>query len=245
MTPGPWLEVDLGPGVRAGFTTTGLGNLSTALEDDAAAVTGRRATLEGLLGSPVAWLRQVHGNAVHVATAPGPDCADADAAIATAAAPGVAVAVLVADCVPVLLADPGAGVVVAVHAGRRGVLARVVEAAVVRATAAGARPDVLAAVIGPAICGECYEVPAQLREEAVRLLPDVPQIAATTSWGTPALDLPAAVAAQLHAAGVARVTTVARCTRTDPAFFSHRAAGEPGGRAAGRFAGAVAAAPTT
>lgn len=235
MTSQPWLEVDLGPGVRAGFTTTSLGNLSTVLPDDPDRVAERRSTLEGLLGAPVAWVRQVHGCDVHLATEPGPDRATADATVAPR---GIAAAVLVADCVPVLLADPVAGVVAAVHAGRRGVLAGVVGVAVARACAAGARPGCLVAVVGPAICGSCYEVPEAMRDEAAALVRD---IAATTSWGTAALDLPRAVTAQLHAAGVAAVTAVGTCTRTDPDYFSHRAAGERGsGRAPGRFAAAVA-----
>ncbi len=75
----------------------------------------------------------------------------------------VGLGVLVADCVPVLLADPGARVVGAVHAGRRGVVAGVVTAAVRALRAAGATH--LRAVVGPAICGACYEVPAALRDE--------------------------------------------------------------------------------
>ena len=117
--------------------------------------------------------------------------------------PDVAVAVLVADCVPVLLADPEAGVVAAVHAGRRGLVAGVVEAAVAAMVAQGADVGRMRAAIGPAIAGESYEVPAELQDEVVAV---VPETRATTSWGTPALDLPAGVAAVLAAAGVEHVT---------------------------------------
>ena len=110
---------------------------------------------------------------------------------------------LVADCVPVLLADPEAGVVAAVHAGRRGLVAGVVEAAVAAMVAQGASVERVRAAIGPAIAGESYEVPAELQDEVASV---VPQTRATTSWGTPALDLPAGVAAVLAAAGVEHVT---------------------------------------
>jgi YfiH family protein len=135
--------------------------------------------------------------------------------------------VLVADCVPVVLADPGRAVAVA-HAGRGGVVAGVVGETV--ATMAPADPARVEAVIGPAIGGCCYEVDAEL---AAAVAAEVPASRATTSWGTPALDLPAAVATQLRAAGLDRITRVGGCTRCAPSrWFSHRRA--PGeGRQAG------------
>ena len=105
---------------------------------------------------------------------------------------------LVADCVPVLLADPEAGVVAAVHAGRRGLVAGVVEAAVAAMVEQGASVERIRAAIGPAIAGQSYEVPAELQDEVAAV---VPQTRATTSWGTPALDLPAGVAAVLRGRG--------------------------------------------
>lgn len=233
--PDAWVEVDLGPGVRAVFTTAP-GNLSLELGDDRAEVLRRRAALAARLAAPVAYVRQVHGAAVHMCaelpTEPGP-VAEADALVTTGA--DVALAVLVADCVPVLLADPVARVVAAVHAGRRGLVAGVVEAALESMAALGAHPSATRAVLGPAICGACYEVPAALRDEVGSA---VPGTASTTSWGTPALDLPAGVRARLAEAGVSAVADLATCTLTDPRWFSHRGSA-PGERAAGRFAGAV------
>ena len=228
MTLGPWLEVDLGPGVRAGFSTVAAGNLGLALGDAPEAVAERRRAAERWAGGPVAWGRQVHGAAVHVATAGGDDVAACDAMVATGE---VGLAVLVADCVPVLLADPDARVVGTAHAGRAGVVAGVVTAAVEAMRRAGAQA--LRAVVGPAICGSCYEVPAAMRDDVEAR---VPGTASTTSWGTPALDLPGAVSRQLLALGV-RVEAMGLCTRTDERFFSHRAV--PGGRPAGRVAGIV------
>jgi len=245
------LPIDLGPGIRAAFTTTTTGNLGLTLGDDPAAVVRRRRTLDEWLGAPATYVRQVHGADVHVcaggpraAGAAPPDAADAlvpaDALVAT---DGTALAVLVADCVPVLLADPVHRVIGAVHAGRRGVVAGVVRAAVTAMEEVGARRADLRAVVGPAICGACYEVPAELRDEVEAL---VPGTAATTSWGTPSLDLPAGVLRQLREAGVGAHVLEA-CTLTDPRWFSHRGSGRQAGdghpRPPGRFAAVVRVTP--
>lgn len=133
----------------------------------------------------------------------------------------VALVVMTADCVPVLVADPRGGVGVA-HAGRAGVLAGVVPALL--AALAPRDPAALVAMLGPAIDGCCYELDA---EAAEALATAQPAAAARTTWGSPSADLRRAVAAQLAAAGVARVETVGGCTRcTHPTRFSHRA--EPG-----------------
>ncbi len=227
MTLGPWLEVDLGPGVRAGFSTVAAGNLSLAVGDEPGAVAGRRRAAEHWVGGPVAWGRQVHGATVHLAATAGDDVAACDAMVATQ----VGLAVLVADCVPVLIADPTALVVGTIHAGRAGLVAGVVPAAVGELRRAGAQ--MLQAVVGPAICGSCYEVPPAMRDDVDA---QVPGTASTTSWGTPALDLPRAVTRQLVELGV-RVEGLGLCTRTDLRFFSHR--GLRDGRPAGRSAGIV------
>lgn len=246
MRSGARLPVDLGPGVRAAFTTTATGNLSLALGDDPVAVARRRHDLDAWLGAPATYVRQVHGAQVHRCDATGPasgapeDLVAADALVGTGDA---ALAVLVADCVPVLLADPAHRVVAAVHAGRAGVVAGVVPAAVAAMVRAGARTSHVRAVVGPAICGACYEVPAALRDQVEAL---VPGAAGTTSWGTPSLDLPAAVAVQLRGLGI-EPTLLAACTLTDDRWFSHRgtggAPGAGGARPPGRFAAVVRLTP--
>ena len=235
---GGLLTVDLGPGVRAGFT--GPGNLSRTVGDQAGVLVRRRA-LAAWVGAPVAYAWQVHGRRVHVVTGPAevPDdgpVAQADALVAVGGR--VALAVLVADCVPVLLADGAAGVVAVAHAGRAGVAADVVGASVEAMAREGAEPARMRAVVGPAVCGRCYEVPAALRDEIAAA---VPSAASTTSWGTPALDLPVAVGTQLGASGVRSVGAVGRCTLEDARWFSHRGTGADAGRPAGRFAGVVRA----
>jgi len=224
------VEVDLGSGVRAAFTTVDFGNLSLSVGAEVPA-RAARTRLAAWLGSPIAWPVQVHGSAVHVVDRPGDAVAEADAVVTAA---GIGLAVLVADCVPVLVADADSGVVGAVHAGRRGVVAGVVGAAIDALVGLGARRDRLRAAIGPAVCGRCYEVPGEL---ASLVEAAVPGTRALTDWGTPSLDLPAAVSHQLRSAGVEDIQDLGLCTVTDHRFFSHR-----GHLAQGRAPGRVAAA---
>lgn len=226
-----WVEVDLGPGVRAAFTTVEAGNLSLVVGDPAAA-TRARERLSATLGAPIAWPVQVHGSTVHLAEAPGDAVGEADAVVT---GEGLGLAVLVADCVPVLLATPGGALVGAIHAGRRGVVAGVVGAAVDAMAERGAVREELRAVVGPAICGRCYEVPPELAAEVEA---SVPGSRSRTSWGTDSLDLPRAVIGQLRAAGVRDVVDLDLCSRTDTRFFSHRAH-LAGVRPVGRIAGVV------
>ena len=138
--------------------------------------------------------------------------------------PGVALLVRVADCVPVLLADPDRGVVGAAHAGRDGLVRGIVPATVSRMRDLGA--DRIVAWVGPSICGRCYELPEDLQREVVAA---VPEAEAQTSWGTPAVDVGAGVVAQLHAEDV-EVVDAARCTREDDDLWSHRRDGAAAGR---------------
>ncbi len=189
---------------------------------------------------PVVGLHQVHGPAVHAVDDDGRDWSGdawlgdrvglaalpvADAAITST--PGLALMVRVADCVPVLFADASAGLIGAAHAGRAGLLGGVLEATVAALRACGARS--LQAWIGPHICGSCYEVPTHMAAQAADQLP---QCAATTSWGTPAIDMGAGAAALLAGLEVA-VADHAPCTMTSDALFSHRGDGQHTGRQAG------------
>jgi YfiH family protein len=130
--------------------------------------------------------------------------------------------------VPVLLADPAAGVVGVAHAGRRGLAAGVVDAVVATMREQGADPGRIEALVGPAICADHYEVPAELRDEVEAAAPGS---AAATRDGRPALDLRAGVVARLRAAGVRRCAVFAECTYEDPLLYSYRRSG-----ATGRFA---------
>jgi polyphenol oxidase len=179
------------------------------------------ATAMGIDAGRLHLMRQCHGAGVGVvdaSTPPGAELDEVDALVTTELDRPLGVAV--ADCVPVLLA--GGRTVAAAHAGRLGVATDVLGATVAAMRELGDAPEHLRVVVGPAIGGCCYEVPDAMRDE---LAADHPSAAATTTWGTPSLDLPAAVVARLAALGVAHVEQVRSCTRCDPEqrWFSHRA----------------------
>jgi YfiH family protein len=181
-------------------------------------------------GVAFARLHQVHGAEVLVVAdddlpAPDEEAPVGDALVTTRH--GVGLMVRVADCVPVVLADPDAGVVGAVHAGRPGMALDVVTRAVERMRAEGATAVV--AWVGPHVCGHCYEVPEQMRAEVAE---SVPEAWSVTSWGTPALDIGAGVRAQLERAGVV-VHEVGGCTLEDERLHSFRRDGVTAGRMAG------------
>ncbi|MDO5535865.1 MAG: polyphenol oxidase family protein [Propionibacteriaceae bacterium] len=221
-------DADLGVGVA--FTSGAL-DLSDAQGGPARAEAFARLAEE--VGVPVAAVSQVHGNAVVWADADAapeavgvaqaaPGLVDLTAHRADAVATrrtGLGVAVRVADCVPILLAAPGA--VAAVHAGRAGLLNGVITAAVEALAEAGEPP--CRAWVGPHICARCYEVPEAMAEDAAEQWGLAPTM---TSWGTPSLDLGAAARAQLELCGV-RVEVVSPCTRHEPGLHSHRG-GSPG-----------------
>ncbi|GAA4721171.1 polyphenol oxidase family protein [Nocardioides conyzicola] len=198
-----------------------LGDLAEPAARDAALAEVATAT-----GATPYLMHQVHGTDVVLVEDAGDERPHADGLLT--ARPGVALLARAADCVPVLLvADDG--LIGAVHAGREGVRRGVVTAALDSMCALGSTG--VRAWVGPHICGACYEVPEELRAEVAAV---VPATSATTSWGTPALDLGAGVVAQLEAAGVA-VTEVGGCTREDESLHSYRR----DGAAAGRLAGVV------
>jgi YfiH family protein len=206
-------------------------NLGGRLDDPAAVEANRTAVAAalGLSRDRLLFMDQCHS--ADVARADGPWTGAAprvDALVSTR--DDLALAALSADCVPVLLADPVAGVVGAVHAGRPGMVARVVDRAVDALCDAGADPGATVAVVGPSVCGRCYEVPEGMRAEAAAVSPP----SATVSWtGTPAIDVAAGVIHQLSARGI-RVTWVPGCTRESPDLYSYRRDGSTG-----RFAGIV------
>lgn len=201
-------------------------NLADHVGDDPAAVVANRERLAGSLGiapDRTVWMSPVHGTVVRRVDGPQRRALECDGLVTTT--PGLALVALAADCVPVLLADPQAGVVAAVHAGREGVRRDIASAAVRAMVAAGARASRIDALLGPAICGRCYEVPLAMRREVDR---SAPGSATTTSRGTPGLDLRTGVAAQLTNVGVTAIVIDPRCTYEDPRLFSHRRDGRTG-----------------
>jgi YfiH family protein len=236
-SPAPLL-VRLAPGVTAAFTTRAGGvsdapygtlNLAGHVGDDPDSVALNRKAAGaalGLDGGRVTWCDQVHGDAVAVVSGEdaGRTFAATDALVT--AATDTPLAVMAADCVPVLLADARRGIVAAVHAGRRGLVTGVVEVAVGTMLDLGAvREDVVVAV-GPAIGPCCYEVGDDVAAEVTDALPVT---RATTREGRTSLDLTAGVRHVLAGEGVRSVTTVGGCTAHQPGlFFSHRRDGTTG-----------------
>lgn len=229
------LESPLLAGFRHGFTTRDGGvseppfdrlNLGGAVGDDPARVAENWRLLEAATGLRFARVRQVHGARVLAVTAPCDPADEADAVLSTTE--GVAACVSVADCVPLLLADPGTGAVAAVHAGWRGTLAGIAgEGVRALEREVGAPPSRLLAVIGPSIGPCCYEVSedvaAQFRDALGGAVARAPVPAA--GGARPHLDLWAANREVLARAGVAaeRVQVLGRCTSCErDRFFSHR-----------------------
>jgi YfiH family protein len=210
-------------------------NLGGHVGDDPSRVAGNRALLADAFGVPadqLVLMTQVHGTAVAIVDGPatGGPAPEADALVTVV--PGLALVVLVADCAPVLLADTTVGVVAVAHAGRRGMAAGIVAATLEAMHGLGARPATTAALVGPAICGRCYEVPAHLQDEVAEI---EPAARSTTRAGTAGLDIRAGVVAQLEAAGVASVEVDPLCTAESDRLYSRRRDG-----VTGRLAGVIA-----
>ena len=216
-------------------------NLGSRSGDEPAAVRENRRRLEALLPSPPVWLRQVHGIRVADADAAraGGEEPEADAAVARQ--PGTVCAVLVADCMPVLLAEESGQVVAAAHAGWRGLCGGVLEATV---EAMGVDPRRLLAWLGPAIGPQVYEVGEEVRQAFVARDAAAAEAFRPARPGHWLLDLYAVARQRLAARGVSRVHGGGLCTYSDPArFFSYRRDGKtgrmaaliwlPGGRARG------------
>jgi YfiH family protein len=202
-------------------------NLGDLVGDDPGRVAENWRRLEAATGLSFARVRQVHGaRAVRASRPCGPE-EEADAVLSTT--PGLASCVSVADCVPVLLADPAAGAVAAVHAGWRGTIAGAAAAGVAALARVGARPGDLLAAVGPSIGPCCYEVSPDL---ASRFRSEVG--AETVREGPrPRIDLWAANVLALRAAGLHRdrIEVLGRCTACErDQFFSHRRDGGRTGR---------------
>lgn len=195
-------------------------NLGDHVGDDPDAVAANRhrlATATGLGDDRIVWMNQVHGTHVEVVDSGDRTIDDTDGLVTTT--PMLALAVVTADCVPVLMADARAGVVGAVHAGRVGAARGVVPRALETMVAVGAHVGDVSVLLGPAVSGVNYEVPAEMAAEVERSLPGS---RTTTRRGTPGLDLRAGIAAQLRNLGVTAIDLDPRCTAADRNLFSHR-----------------------
>jgi YfiH family protein len=206
-------------GIRAFTTTRAVGSFSLLGGEAAGVVFGRWSELREELraGAPsgrLATAGQVHGANV-IVHRPGwsgwlrAESADGHASLERK----TAIAVTVADCVPVFIAHPS-GAIALLHSGWRGTAARIVEHGIAALAGAGFPPSELRVHTGPAICGECYEVSAAVYAQLTGRDPGRPKT----------VDLRALIADHARAMGVREITTTDSCTRCDNAtFYSHRA----------------------
>ncbi len=211
------------------MTLGSMGSLNLGRDDvDPLAGDNRALLRDRIAVERIVTLRQVHSNRVVIvdaASLTNLDDPEADSMVTRMS--DVGLAIRVADCVPVLLADQQAGVLGAAHAGRAGMQSGVVGNTVDRMRELGA--DRIIAWVGPHICGGCYEVPEQMAADVARTHPGA---ASRTRWHTPSVDLAAGVAADLQDAG-ATATWLNPCTFEVAALHSHRRDGAGAGRLAG------------
>jgi len=202
-------------------------NLGAQCGDDPAAVTANRAALARLLDLPgePRWLRQIHGTDVAVfgAEATHSDPRDADASVTRA--PGVVLAVLTADCLPLLVCADDGSEIAAIHAGWRGLAAGVIERAIERLDAPREK---LLVWLGPAIGADSYEVGADVREAFVAQSGQNADAFAATRPGHWHCDLYALARRRLAALGIARVYGGGFDTYSDARFYSYRRAAHTG-----------------
>ncbi|WP_129360951.1 MULTISPECIES: polyphenol oxidase family protein [Micrococcaceae] len=234
-------RVRLAHGVCVGFTGVEAGNLGLHVQGSSDPQDNRRGLERAMAvrSGSLLFLEQVHGT--HVARAddapvippgltPHQERELAPVADAAVTATGRPLAIMTADCLPIVLTTEHDSTFGVAHAGRKGLLAGVLPNVVEALHELGMRQ--IHAWVGPAICGRCYEVPRQMLEASA---PGHPGIAATTRWNTPGLDLPAAAQAQLEGLGVeVHREVLNECTYEDEGLYSHRRA--PG---RGRIAGLV------
>jgi len=186
-------------------------NVALHVDDDPAAVMRNREVIANSYGATV-YMNQVHGDAVEIIsqhTDVSPTC---DALVT--AVPGITLAVMTADCIPLLLSSDS--VVAAVHVGRRGLLNGVANNTVKVMRELGATS--VSALIGPSICGTCYEVDENTFNEVVA---EHPLCASRTAQGKHSLDLVAGLVAELEKLSITS-TIDSRCTKEDPNLFSYR-----------------------
>jgi hypothetical protein len=235
------------PGVRHGFFGRPGGvssgpyaalNVGLRSGDLRARVLENRRRAAAALGAPLERLcvaRQVHGRDCLRLDAPLEPTAPPEADALVTTRPDLLLGVTSADCAPVLLADPLAGVVGAAHAGWRGALAGVLEATVRAMVAAGAEPARIVAAVGPCIGRRSYEVGPELRARFLEVDPESGAFFTDRAGSDrPHLDLEGYCLARLARAGIARVQAVGRDTCAEPeTFFSYRRTTLAGGGAFG------------
>lgn len=225
--------------VRKVFTTRAGGvspspyasfNLGDHVGDDPAAVATNRSRLAESVGLPernLVWMEQIHSNTVTVVDTTQVEPVPATDALVTTSRK-LALAVLVADCVPVLLSDHHNGVVAAVHAGRMGARNGIVARTVEKMVELGAEAPRIHVLMGAAASGRNYEVPQAMADDVESRLPGSRTRTTQGTWG---IDVRAGLVRQLLGMGVSAIDADPRCTIEDEDFFSHRREGRTGRQA--------------
>ena len=211
---------------RGGLSTGVVAGLNCGLgtgDDDQAVAANRRLATEAVLpGARLVSVYQVHSADAVVVDQPWDEAGRPRADALVTKTPGLLLGIVTADCAPVLLADPQAGVIGAAHAGWRGALDGVLEAALAAMEGLGASRGRIVAAIGPCIAQASYEVDTGFR---AHFAPDDGRFFRAGNSGHFQFDLPGYVAARLVAAGVAQVDSLALDTYADPGrFYSYRRA---------------------
>lgn len=232
------LSEDFRP-VRKVFTTRAGGvsvspydsfNLGEHVGDDPAAVAANRSRLARSIDLPedaLVWMEQIHSNTVTVVEGPRAAPVPATDALVTTRK-NLALAVLVADCVPVLFSDHRNGVIAAAHAGRMGARNGIVTRTVAKMIELGARPESIHVLLGAAASGKNYEVPGEMAADVEAKLPGSRTRTTAGTWG---LDVRAGLIRQLFGLGVTAVDSDPRCTIADENFYSYRREGTTGRQA--------------
>jgi YfiH family protein len=193
-------------------------NLGSHVGDEPDSVELNRRLLSEEIGRPIQFMNQVHGNTVAVIDEYTQSPPTADALVTTNS--HIALAVMVADCIPLLLVNQGS--IAAVHVGRKGLLNGVARSAL--SVMRDLDPSTITAIVGPSICGTCYEVSEDIFDEVTSVFP---RSKSQTSEGGFALDLVAALSYQLESDGV-RVLDRTVCTVEDRSLYSYRRDGITG-----------------
>ncbi len=204
-------------------------------DDPAAIAENRSRAVQAVLpGAQLASVYQVHGaKCVEAGGWPETDRPQADALVTDR--PNLLLAILTADCAPVLLADPDARVVGAAHAGWRGAFAGVTDSTIAAMERLGAKRERICAAVGPCIGHDNYEVDEAFRARFLEEDPANDRFFTAAPAGTPHFDLPAYVRHRLLAAGLGAVETLRLDTYADPdQFYSYRRSTHSGDPSYGR-----------
>lgn len=186
----------------------------------------------GGLNDHICGLYQIHSDICHIVNMASDNRPEGDALVTNT--PGITLAILTADCVPILFADHHAGIIGAAHAGWRGAVKGVVVSTLKTMVQLGATLNNINAVIGPAIQQASYQVGHDLRDEVLAKSPQAENHFIVDQPNKWLFDLPSYVGDQLIAEGI-KYHTLTEDTYSDDRFFSHRRTTHQGGPDTGRL----------